>query len=412
MDRKPLNICMVVRALPCHRQGGLEYHAWDLANALTTGGHFVTLLTSQLPTIRGSEEAKPVSPACPPTTQQPRIHPGAGARLKIEEIPGTIPGQYSAAFYRNLDRTIERLERLQPFDVIHVQELAGLFMRARPGRLVVTVHGTMTSETPLYRDYFRRLSIAEKLAALWRYKSRLALLPAFPGMLKRADRLIVDSDFTRRELLLQNPSLREKIELVPLGIDPTRYPEANSPPRTLSHIGVIGRVQKMKGVMSAVRGAAVLKSRGVQFEMLIAGRGPDTNHLQQLIAELGVSDCVRFIGPVGEGSELAKFFAGLDVLLFPDLTQPAFGLVAVEAMHYGVPVVASRSGAIPEVVTDQVGWLYDPWSELELAATLRLALSDREQLQSKSAAARERATQYIADRMAKEVERVYRMTSV
>lgn len=386
MEAKPLSICMVVRALPFHRQGGLEYHTWDLAGALARRGNRVVLLTS----------APPANGLC----ELP-------ANVVVEQIRGSKPGDYSMAFYRNLNAEVDRLDKLHSFDVIHAQELAGLSLRARPGRLVVTVHGTMTSETPLYRHYWRRLGWSERLMAAWRFKSRLSLMPAFGGMLRRADALIVDSVFTRRELLLKDAALRQKISLVPLGLDLARYPDAEQQYRARSRIGVIGRVQKMKGIEIAVGAAEVLRARGSEFEMQIAGSGPDADRLKALITEAKLQDYVKYVGPVDGGKPLAEFFANLDVLLFPDLTQPAFGLVAVEAMRYGVPIVAARSGAIPEVVTEEAGWIYEPWDVAQLGAVLHAALKDEEGRRTRSQRVRELVQNFTADRMAADVQRVY-----
>ncbi|MGI8905569.1 MAG: glycosyltransferase family 4 protein [Candidatus Sumerlaeaceae bacterium] len=380
---------MLVRALPFHRQGGLEYHTLDLAGALAKRGHTIVILTS-------------VSAASPP--------PGLPERICIEYIPNATPGNYSLSFFRNAEHELKRLDREHGFDIIHAQEFAGMFLRRHPGKLVVTIHGTMTTETPLWRFYFRRLSTRQRAEMVWRYKYRLLLQPWFRRMLKRVDRIIVDSEFTRRQLLQINSEVQNKLSIVPLGIDPQRYAFA-APTQAQAHsvprIGILGRVQKMKGLEVAVRAAKLLRCRGVLFELQIAGSGDYAVGLQQLIGELGLQDVVQYVGALEGGADLASFLSGLDLLVFPDLTQPAFGLVAIEAMHYEVPVVGARSGAIPEVVTDDVGWLYDPWSEAELAATLQVALSDESILKKKSEAARARAQVFTADAMAEQVESVY-----
>lgn len=382
---------MPVRALPMHRQGGLEYHTLDLANALIARGHQVVLLTTAMP---------------------PQSSASAGSAAVVRHVEGSRPGDYNVGFFRQVPREIAKLQREFSFDVVHAQDFAGLLLRDEKTPFLVTVHGTLTSETPLDRRYMRHLSVHEKLKALWRYKSRLALRPWFTGMLRQANALIVDSEFTRRELLLQCPDLRPKIHEVPLGLDQRRYPFSGDRGGRRSAggapvIALLGRMQEMKGIRQALLAASGLKQRGVDFHMRIAGTGDFAAEASRVVADLGISDCVELTGRVSD-EQLPEFLQNSDLFLFPDLTQPAFGLVAVEAMRYGLPVIGARSGAIPEVVDEQSGWLYDPWDVEGLTVVLARALGDAVERSRRSSAAQTRAAEFNSMRMAEQVEAVYR----
>ena len=232
---RPLRICMATRGLPMHRLGGLEFHAFDLANALADLGHNITVVTTTLPTPARFS----------PENNRPNI--------RIVPIPDTNPSDYSARFWKELPDTIEKLDSEERFDVIHCQEFAGLFLRRFAGRTVHTIHGTMFTETPLYRKHWQRLKWKNRIAALWAFKHRIVLYPFFPKMLRRADFLICDSDFTRRELLLESPSLRTKISAVSLGLDWSRYDfsgtAATRSQNAPLQIGMLGRLQEMKGCL-------------------------------------------------------------------------------------------------------------------------------------------------------------------
>jgi glycosyltransferase involved in cell wall biosynthesis len=387
---------MVVRGLPCHRLGGLEYHTRDLTCALAALGHELTVVTTPLPS--GTSVA---AAGLPPEVQ-------------VITMPAGPPGDYSLAFYRALGPAIERLHAAKRFDIIHAQEFAGLFLRPRGARLVCTVHGTMFTEVPLDRRYWRRLSPAERLAAAWRYKARLALHPFFRLMLHRADRLLVDSRFTFRELARMDGALRPKIGLVTLGVDPARYRLASAPrpPQNLAEtpvIALLGRLQEMKGAGMAVEAARLLRARGVRFRMEIGGTGPFAAPLQRQVDSAGLGGQVVLRGRIAPEATSA-FLAQADLFLFPDLTQPAFGLVAIEAMLHGLPVVAARSGALPEIVTPETGWIYDAWNPRELAGVLEQALDDRRALAARAAAARCHAARFTAAAMAVQAEAEYRKT--
>lgn len=390
-----MRICIAVRALPIHRLGGLEFHTLDLANALAGLGHEVVLITSCHPQGKPSEML--------------------ASGVECRYAGSGSPGNYSRAFFRDIGRECETIVRHRRVDVLHAQEFAGLFLKP-PSELplVCTIHGTMFTEVPLDRRYRTHLSLRMKLEAAWRYKSRLLLHPFFLSVLRRAHALVVDSDFTRRELLMIDTGLVRKLHRVPLGLDFMRYGQDpqmwnERPARNFGSVFTVvllGRMQEMKGIGIALEAAQILSSRSLHFKMIIGGSGPYSETAARFIERNGLERQVKLAGNVPpEG--VPDFIKQGDVFLFPDLTQPAFGLVAVEAMLIGVPVVGARSGAIPEVVTEETGWIYSSWSSAELAALLGRLILNPSEVNKKGAAARLRAAQFTARNMAMGVERVY-----
>lgn len=348
-----MRVAMIVRALPVHRHGGLEHHAFDLAHALQSAGCRITIVTSRHPRGLAYE------------------HLDSG--VEIHYLPRGPVGDYSIGFLRGVEQRVAQLDARQPFDIIHAQEFAGLLMKPRPGRFVVTVHGTLTSETPLDRRYLAHLSAPQKLRAAWCNKNRLALLPLFRRMLERADHLIVDSHFSQRELLRMAPRLRSRLTVVRLGIDWHRYELPRTPPPKFPapplRIVLLGRVQPWRGLADALAAAYRLRWHGIDFRMRIAGTATPPDWIDDAIHHFLLQDVVLYEGPL-PAERVSDLLAWGDLFLFPDRTQPAFGLACVEAMAHGLPVLATRVGAVPEIVSDDVGWLCEPWNVQDMTAQL------------------------------------------
>lgn len=170
---------------------------------------------------------------------------------------------------------------------------------------------------------------------------------------------------TEAGLILQRKGLRTPASLIGLGVDLSVFqPRDRTEPHTALILGYSGRLETYKGVGVLLRAMAQLPDA----RLLIAGEGPERMALTTQADELGIADRVTFLGHLG--SDLPAFYRDLDALVVPSLPTPGwleqFGRVVVEAMASGVPVVASRSGALPDVVAD-AGVLVRPGRAEEIA---------------------------------------------
>lgn len=138
-------------------------------------------------------------------------------------------------------------------------------------------------------------------------------------------------------------------------------------------LGVFGRMSPEKGHSLLLDALAAARDDMPPFRVLLAGDGQEEQRLRAQCRRLGLEDQVRFLG---YQQEMTSLYEEIDLLVLPSLSE---GLpnVALEAMSHGRPVLATRVGAVPEVIEDGGnGWLVAPGSASSLADKLR-AISQR-----------------------------------
>ena len=139
---------------------------------------------------------------------------------------------------------------------------------------------------------------------------------------------------------------------------------ANAP---VWRIGVAARLESIKGVSVVLHALAAMPYDGPVVELLIAGDGPEQSALRALAKRLGVSGRVEFLGLV---SDMAAFYARIDLLVHPALREP-FGQIVIEAAAHGVPsIVAGVDGLVEVVQHGQTGDVIMPEDDLAAYAAL------------------------------------------
>lgn len=245
---------------------------------------------------------------------------------------------------RTFSMRVARLlsRRRGDFDVVHDNQClgTGLLDIAEFLPVVATVHH------PITRDLGVDLA-----AAKWWRRPLVRRWYGFLGMQKRVARRIPDlltvSSASAADIAADFQVDPAQLHLVPLGVDTELFrPEAAQ--RVPGRIVAISSADRpLKGIGNLLRALARLRVHHEVELQLIARLEPD-GPTEKLIAELGVSDIVRVSSGLAD-TEVAALLASAEIACIPSLYE-GFSLPAVEAMASGTPIVASRAGALPEVL--------------------------------------------------------------
>ena len=193
-------------------------------------------------------------------------------------------------------------------------------------------------------------------------------------VLQRARQLFYTTEYVAQ--LLESCHIHNNLVHCPPRIDRSciqPVPDnSNSSDPTLNLLSV-GRLERHKGHACLIRAAAHIPA-GIPWILTIAGSGPEQKTLETLITELNMQDKIKITGEITD-TALAELYKHADIFIHPSLEIPegveGFGIVLLEAMAHRIPVIASRSGGIPEVLAEGAcGRLVPPGKTDELMTAI------------------------------------------
>jgi glycosyltransferase involved in cell wall biosynthesis len=226
---------------------------------------------------------------------------------------------------------------------------------------------------------YEQLNSGELTATSW--KKRLLQLRGAIAT-RPAVKVIAISNFVKQQLIECGiPSA--KIIVRHLGVDTNRFfPDSTARGILGTDLGLqpddvvvstVSVLRSFKNPQTIIQACGLLATRSVPFKLLVAGDGAMLNDLQELAVKLGVADRIHWLGYCADPVSLLQ---ASDIFVLAS-TGEAFGLVLAEAMACGVPVVGSRSGAIPEIVDDSLtGLLANPRDEVAFADAIEKLARD------------------------------------
>jgi D-inositol-3-phosphate glycosyltransferase len=384
------------------KTGGMNVYVRDLSAELGRRGVAVDVFTR-------------LQPACHDHLDRSTL----GDRVRVIHLPaGPEEVQDRIVLHDHLPFFVESLEAHAGregirYDILHshywLSGEAALPLRERWGTPILQMFHTLgrmknrVAQTPDERESPVRIRTEDRLV-------------------KQADDLIAATPAERVQLLWLYDADLQKIAVIPPGVDPERFHPI--PPREARlAIGVpedtqmllfVGRIEALKGIDTLLRAIAILKEQlmcsleGICLSII--GGDPDGSpemaRLKTLREELGIDELVTFLGAKDQDT-LQYYYSAATVVIVPSHYE-SFGMVALEAMACGTPVIASEVGGLAYLIQDGVTGFHVPDRDpVELAERICLLLHNPALRGEMSAAAVQRAQEYAWSKVADRIMALY-----
>ncbi len=347
--------------------GGIEHHVQVLAEGLAQAGHQSTVLVTN-------------TTAASTVTTEGGVRVLRAARdLHLASTPFSLAMAIMA-------RTV------QP-DIIN------LHMPYPPGDLVARA---VPGQPPLVVTYHSDIVRQQRLLRLYR--------PLLEATLSRASRIIA----TNAPYIESSPFLRPhaaKCRVVPLSVDPRRFTTFDTAAVERLRREVDGPIILSVGVLRYYKGLHILIAalRETPGTLVIVGAGPEAERLKAQAAALGLAGRVRFAGRVPD-DELPAYYQAADVFVLPShLRAEAFGIVLLEAMAAGLPLVTTELGTGTSFVNQhgRTGFVVPPGQPAALARAISVLLANPTLRMHFGQAARAAAAQFTDEQLVQRTVAVY-----
>ncbi len=267
-------------------------------------------------------------------------------RYRKSPLPKTTYFVYLWAMCRVFGRLIK--EGFRP-DVIH----AHAYSAAVPAVVVGMRYGIPVVVTEHFSGFPRKLVRGiERLKAKFAFEHAAVVCPV--------------SEYLSRSI--QQMGIRGRFEVVPNVVDPTLFspePTAHSRQENKKRLLTVALLTPKKGIPYLLQALATLKEKRDDFALDIVGDGPNRKDYEELAEELGLASIVTFHGFLPK-IDVVEFMRQCDAFVLPSLVE-TFGVVLIEAMACGKPVIATDIGGPNEIISAEVGMLVPPGDPEALA---------------------------------------------
>ena len=250
--------------------------------------------------------------------------------------------------------TTRRSRSLGPFDVIvgHGASTAvGLSRAGFSAPLVLVYHASLPRELRFMRS---RLSWGRERLVAYLNDPITVLLER--SAVRQCARILVLSDFSTSLLATDHPDEVHKVKVVSGGVETTSFSPGDGRRAARARLGLdqngrllvtVRRAEPRMGIEQLLRAMLIVSAEDLR--LAVVGGGLLTNELVRLTSQLGLDGRIRIVGRVSE-DELRDWYRAADLFVLPTVAYEGFGMVTLEALASGTPVVGTKAGATPELL--------------------------------------------------------------
>lgn len=385
-----MNILHISHTYPLDAESGVTPFVHQIAREAANQGHDVHVLVPEHDDLDVSEFPE-VTVHTFSYSEQRSIEYHA-----VSDDTADISPVEAVKFTHHCARAVHRLHRQHDFDVLHAHWAvpagvpAAVVSRLRRLPLVVHTHG---------RDVYNIPEIGYDIP------SHLGARLAIRFALRSADHVIANSRDCRAYGTELGAS-EENSTVLPFGVDQDKFRPARADPdfrpdEDGTFIVYVGRLVERKGVQDLI---AAVKQCDANVQLSIIGAG---EYREELEEQANGADNIGFLGFL-EHDLLARYMATADIVAVPSRIEP-FGIVNIEALAAGTPVIGADTGGIAEILDDDIGRLFPPGDVTALAAVITELADDDDLREQLGKNARDRAEKrYTWERFGERLDDIYR----